>query len=467
MHWKVKQVLISPVVQCLLLVVLILLFSHHQPGGANDGSRMALIESLLNRGEVWIENSVYFNRFDTVYVDGHFYSDKPPLLSLYSAALLFPFRFLISQVTRENSPLPYFFIVVTSSGFAFLGLWVLMIKAHRALGISADRGHWAAYGMLFGSAVLPYAFTYNPHILGAFFMFCVLVLLLKYREHAGSIPIFAGALTGLSWLVHPFAATFVAFSSGLYFLRKRWTDAARYGITLAVIVLMGLGMHQWLYGTAKPFYFEPGAYLYGKTSMTKESPWIRNPVIPGLTEEKIIERFRELNLPDSKLEESVKVFREHKARVRNPFLFLYHKMIGYDFLIINPLVFFCLLRIIQSVFTKGFSYRGELLWVLGVVVFLYGGTLLLRTEPGSSFGNLYLIACLPSIFLGASLGLSPREMPLFKKLFWVSFCLMLPGVLSPWEIPHPLFIKTGFVLTALLNLGLLLRFGLAWRRNLS
>jgi hypothetical protein len=436
----------------LLILLSILLFSHHHPGGANDASRMAFIESMLNRGETWIDNSFYMDPTDRVYVNGHFYSDKPPLMALYSAAMLFPFNLFLEFSPGAAAPFFYYLAVVTSAGFALLGILFLMTRLHRNMGVSSQVAGWCIAGTLLGTALLPFAFTYNTHVVVALLMFSVLTLLFRYRENrARHVQVYAGLLTGISWLVHPFAASFMALSTTGYFLSKSFASCMRYGMVLLMVIGLGMGLNQWLYGSFTPYYFTPELSMYGKTKISKQSSWINNPVIPGLTAERIEKRLRQLNFSEEKITESLGKFYAHQKEIKNPFKFMYHKFIAYDYLTFNPLVFFCLILLIRSLFLRGTPYRPEVVWILASVILVYAGSIYLRAEPGTSFGNRYLIVLLPMILSGASLVLNQeKDLPVFKFMFGISLGMMLPGVLGPWENPNPFFIKINFILSALI-----------------
>jgi hypothetical protein len=62
------------------------LFTHSHAGSANDRSRVATIESLVQRG-TWIIDESPFSTIDRIYVDGHFYSDKLPLLTFIGSGV--------------------------------------------------------------------------------------------------------------------------------------------------------------------------------------------------------------------------------------------------------------------------------------------------------------------------------------------------------------------------------------------
>jgi len=437
------------------IVIFIILLSHHEPGGANDGSRLALIESLLSRGVSWTEDSPYFNTVDMVYFNGHFYSDKPPLLPLYSAFMIFPVHLWIKFDTAIARSILYYLVVLTSSGFSLVLLCTLFKKVHAMFAIPSVQAKWSLYGLLLGTCLLPYAGTYNTPIVEATLIFAVFVSLLAYnRTRRSRYSVFSGLLLGLGWLVHPFSGTVFAISTGLYFLRSRISDFFRY---MACVVFLTIGMtvilHQGLYSTYKPFYFTPESYLY------KGSLWLKHPVIPGLTRDKIVHRFHDLNLPDHKLKQTLTAFEDYKKSVGNPLSFMYHKLIGYDYLVLNPLVIFSLFLMCRGMFRKDFRLRWEFLWLFVGLAGLYSGLTIFRIEPGNCFGNIYLVLILPLVIFGASLVSDGMEhLPLFKLLFWVSFAMVLPGTLQPWQVPPAVFIKTNFLLSTGLVLGMCVYF---------
>jgi 4-amino-4-deoxy-L-arabinose transferase-like glycosyltransferase len=61
-------------------------FTHSHAVSANDCSRMAAIESLVERG-TWVIDESSFHTVDRIFVNGHFYSDKPPVLTSIAAGV--------------------------------------------------------------------------------------------------------------------------------------------------------------------------------------------------------------------------------------------------------------------------------------------------------------------------------------------------------------------------------------------
>ena len=54
---------------------------------ANTGSRYATIESLVDYGTYWIDQSRYVGTIDKYQADGHYISSKPPMLPTLGAGV--------------------------------------------------------------------------------------------------------------------------------------------------------------------------------------------------------------------------------------------------------------------------------------------------------------------------------------------------------------------------------------------
>lgn len=69
---------------------------------ANDASRIATIESLVERGTLKIDDSNFIFSGDKAYINGHFYSDKSPLVSLIGAAIYYPLHKLGLNFVKDS-----------------------------------------------------------------------------------------------------------------------------------------------------------------------------------------------------------------------------------------------------------------------------------------------------------------------------------------------------------------------------
>jgi hypothetical protein len=117
----------------------------------NDGSRLASVESLVDRGTWIIDDSIFVKpqprnttnpyslaissspvetgTLDKVFVHGHFYSDKPPVSSLYLAGVYWLAKKLTHLDAVKDPHVFIYLMTLASSGFAYvisvLCLWLI------------------------------------------------------------------------------------------------------------------------------------------------------------------------------------------------------------------------------------------------------------------------------------------------------------------------------------------------------
>jgi hypothetical protein len=447
---------------------IVILFFWTPPERVNPASRLSLVESLLSRGTAATEGSPFFNRVDMVFVDGHFYSDKPPLLALYSTAVLLPFHKLVG-FDRPGRQVLYLLVVLTSSGLALVVMFLLLRALRCRLALSQLSMKWLAVAALGATCVLPFGRTYNDHIIEASLIFGVFVLLLRFRDSPSLLlPLAVGGLIGVTGLLHPLTGFVFLATTALYFLTAGRGAAMRlratvYFLTAASVTgLAGTGVHQLVYDTPIPFYFSPETYLWTDGPADSESAWMQDPAPPGLTAELITERFAELGIPDEELEQTLASFTEYRQSVRNPLTFASRRFFTYDQLSLDPLIMFCLFLMVANLARKGFSHRPEWMWVLLGLVGMYAATTWLRAVPGASFGNRHLLPILPVIVLCGAAGLtSVADHGLFKGLTLLSLAMMIPGMAGPWTTPWVPFLTLNLAVSGAALLCIAWYFGSA------
>lgn len=432
----------------------------------NPASRLALIDSLLSRGTPATEDSRFFNRLDMVFDDGHFYSDKPPLLALYSTAVIAPVH---GPLTFDRDPagkILYWLIVASASGLALL----ILVLATRSIHTGAHGRvpwPWLAAGVVAGTCVLPFARTYNDHIMEAAALLVVFALLRGGAESPGMRrPVAVGVLIGLAWLLHPLVGSVTAVTTGFYYLLRGGGGGLGRRILLASVfsagtlgtIALGTAVHVGLYDRAVPFYFTPELYLWTDGPGEAESHWLSEPTVPGLTTERITARFEDLGLSDERLDDTLFLFEAHSESVRNPVRFALQRLFRYGQLTFNPLVLFCLLLAAASVRRKeAGTYRAETLWALISVAGLVIASIGLRAVPGGSFGDRHLLPAVPLLVVAGGLAAATvREAGLFRALALLSMAIVVPGALAPWVTPGDTFLGVNLGITSLALLGAVL-----------
>ena len=460
---------------------IVALFFYTPITSVNPASRLALIESLLSRGTPTTEASPFFNRLDMVEYRGDFFSDKPPLLALYSTVVLAPVHGPLDFDDGPAGKILYWIVVASASGLALLILTLVTRSMRRSAAAGISWG-WLAAAAVAGTCVLPFARTYNDHVVEAAILLAVFMLLRRRGSAAEQVRVLAvGALIGAAWLVHPLVGSVSALSTGIYYLARR--DGGTIARRLAVgavflagatsVIALGTAVHVALYDRAAPFYFSPELYLWTGGPGGVESHWLSEPTTPGLTADKIVDRFEALRLPDDRLQETLTLHAAHQESVRNPLRFAAERYFRYGQLTFAPLVLFCLFLTAAAVLGRKDPHRDEILWVLLSVAGLFLASVMLRAVPGGSFGDRHLLPVAPLLVVAGGLTVtSAREESLFRALTLVSAAIMLPGAMAPWVTPGNTFLAVNLGLSAaavgtavlIRNGGETARLGAAWSR---
>jgi hypothetical protein len=464
----------------LLVRTLIVLFFFWSPiESVNPASRLATIDSIRARGTVATEGSWFFNTVDMVYVDGHFYSDKPPLLSLYSAALIRPIHKIVTFADPGWRFL-YFLVVLTGSGVSLLAIFLLLRTLRRRFPERSPTLGWLFAAVVGATCLLPFARTYNDHIVEAALILGVFALLIQYRATAAPwVAPVAGLLIGTIGLLHPLPGVVFGGLTLLYFgaapaLHSRQTRhlggvaptavarstagaAGSFAVAAVAVAAAGIVIHNTVYGTPIPFYFSPELYYWAGVPGFPDSAWLVDPSTPGLTAGRLTERFAALAIPDSTLTETLSLHAAYQESVRNPFTFAASRFFEYDQLTLNPLVVFCLFLGVAAALRADFEYRLEWMWALLGMLGLLAATVYLRAVPGGSFGDRMLLPALPIVVCtGAFALMSPGRRYVFRTLVLVGVAMMLPGAVGPWTRPATRFLTLSLVV------GLMSVAGIVW-----
>ena len=173
-----------PRTRLLILLVLIALGATHcAPMTWNDESRMATVQSLVESGSFVIDQTDFARTGDKVFINGHFYSDKPPMPAVLGAAVYFPLYHLGLRL-HEGPSLPYFLItLLTVSLFWILGT-LAFFASLRFTGMDPERRLLAALALGFGSIYFSWSTTFNNHELAAGFLGIGFFFLLRARYEA-------------------------------------------------------------------------------------------------------------------------------------------------------------------------------------------------------------------------------------------------------------------------------------------
>jgi hypothetical protein len=449
---------------------IVILFFYSPIESVNPASRLAVIDSILARGTVATDDSPFFNTLDMVYVDGHFYSNKPPLLSFYSTAVVAPLHQIVT-FTDPAWKILYFVIVLTSSGFALLAILLLLKALRKRLGEHTLSLRWLFGAVVGATCLLPFARTYNDHIVEAAVVLGIFALLIRFRDdRAAWIPPLVGVLLGIVAVMHPLPGIVFGGTTLLYFvvaslprapageatdLQARPAPVIGFILTAVVVAGAGVLLHYLLYGSPLSFYFTPELQLWAGVPGFADSYWLTDPSMPGLRADRIVSRFAELGIPDSRTEETLALLGVYQKGVRNPLSYASRQYFQYGQLSLTPLVVYCTVLGIRALRRPHWKYRLEWAWAILGVVGLYAAAVYLRAVPGGSFGNRLLLPALPlAVCAGAFTLSTAAERYVFKALVLVGVAMMAPGMIGPWTTPGASFLWFNLGINAICLAGI-------------
>ncbi len=192
---------------------------------ANDGSRLAAVESLVDHHTLAIDESVFVKvpppnaprrrqpypfvnlengTIDKLKVGDHFYSDKPYTLSLYLAGWYWVLQQTIGLEPRERVDLFCWWMTLLSSGVAYVVAVWCVYRMGRTVGLATSRQLLLAGSFGLCTVALPYAQHVNSHIV-LLALAAALIGLLARTSQGKTAPCWSvfglGTLAGLGYAI--------------------------------------------------------------------------------------------------------------------------------------------------------------------------------------------------------------------------------------------------------------------------
>ena len=266
------------------------LLPHTHIDSWNEFSRLAAVEALVERG-TWIIDDTALSQStgDKVFLNGHFYSDKPPTLTFIASgvyAVLHHGLGLTFDATECDPKavtcycfafqcprpfdLAYYLITLILVGLPSALMLAFFYRSTELFGLS---NIWALLltGVLgSGTLILPYSLVLNNHVPAAVCLFVGLYALIHARSSSVSARwlALAGSITSLGvsfeFNVAPFLIL-VFIVAWWHHRRRAWPFIA--GAVWPVLLTMALDW--WMLGSILPPQLFPGGYNYpGSTLYT-------------------------------------------------------------------------------------------------------------------------------------------------------------------------------------------------------
>jgi hypothetical protein len=262
-------------------------------GGWNDASRLATVESLLDRGTLAIDDSIFvrvpasgikpyspdradlllIGTYDKLFVNGRYYSDKPLFAGVMMAALYRPLEWLGAPAPAERPDVFIRLMTIFTCGLGYAVATGCLWMIGRRVGLAPAR----RLGWLAAFALCTYAPTYTQHVnsgamqLG---LLAVMALLLTRDHRWGTWNLVAlGTLAGIAFNLD--------FGSGpplvgctfalVWWQTRRLKPVATFSLGVLPWVAAGIGINDFVGGVWKPLNMYPEHFLYPGSPFTQEN----------------------------------------------------------------------------------------------------------------------------------------------------------------------------------------------------
>jgi hypothetical protein len=401
--------------------VLLAVMTHDKPDSFNELSRLAAVESLVERGTWAITDSDKTVKMDDkAFWKGEFYSDKTPIFTVMTAVpYYFFYNFMGAEIGRGScsgdAPICSYWwfsnLMVVIPASAMLALFYYV---GRQLGVNTFIALMFTVALGLGTMILPFGIVYNSHVPAAAYLFIGFVGLItpglsdQNRRIALGISGFFAGLTFATDLPSLFLMAALCFVALVRYRRQFLWFAGGMFVPLLLTAILNYQMHQ----SIIPIYFRPGVYTW------EGSPWID--AMAG----------------------------RNRPEVRDWWLRVFRATVGdHGMLVTWPVMLFPIAGLLRQAFHKGASYQLEAVVTLGAIgLHLAGFLFAIDGFGGRAYGIRYLISFFPLLFFFAYF-ISPVRYSVPKRGgYWLSFALTLTlscastfeGAAQPWGKWHPI-----------------------------
>ncbi len=260
------------------------LFIHTRAYSSNDASRMATIESLVERS-TWAIDDSPFATVDRIKVGDHFYSDKPPILSFLGAGFYSILRHSFNLILQpwgcapERMPTWCLAVLETNEAdWAYFAITFVLVSLPTTLMLVliyrlARRYAFSQWGSLLfvivlglGTALFPYSTVLNNHVPAAASMLVAFYLLMTSERPSRARLAIAGLAAALAVTIDPSTVLFAA-ALAVYIATRYRSDVI--GFALGGIVPIGVTIildYQILGSPVLP-YMVPQGYAYAGSKL--------------------------------------------------------------------------------------------------------------------------------------------------------------------------------------------------------
>jgi hypothetical protein len=244
-------------------------------------SRMATVQTLVEQGTFVIDRTVFNNTGDKIFVNGHFYSDKTPILSVAAAGAYAVLRNVFGLALDPEFCLPdddplacrafgdgephltamYWLTLIligVPSALLVALFWRELIK--RGVGGLAATGLAVLLGI--ASPIAPYSIVFAGHIPAALCLFMGFILLTRPATRTGLF--WAGLWIGLAANID-LLLTLLVVAFGIWVFAARRSFIAPFVVGVVIPYALTSAINYAAVGSIIPMYLDPRAYDFPGT----------------------------------------------------------------------------------------------------------------------------------------------------------------------------------------------------------
>ena len=407
-NWKFK--INSKFIVLVFILLAYLLLTKTEFISGNEKSRYATIESLVERSTFVIDNSTFIDTNDKALINGHFYSDKPALLSIIGAGVYFVLYNIFGLSLKSNMNLVVLIINFLLVSLPTIVTLYLFYKILAYLKIREKYQHILVLSLGLATLALPYALVFGNHIASANLSFFAFYLIAKNKFIKLKKFEFClvGLFLGLSFAIDIvsggiFLAAFSVYN--IFNLFKSQKDKLLFyffGALLPIILYAYLSIS--ISGDLLPASMHPEFWDYPGSTFSKEN-------LTG--------------------------FAAHDS-LKSLLIYAFHELIGYRGLFsYTPLLLLPLYFLIKSSINKKHQFSKEALMIIvSIIIIISFYTFTDKEFGGYSYGMRYFVAFTPLLFFFTAFyfkgDISRKKMKLYFILAFASLFIALVGAYNPW-----------------------------------
>ena len=385
----------------LIIVLVSLVTINPQINGWNEASRMALTQSLVENHSFSIEKSTFIETGDKVFIDGHFYSDKPPLPAMLAAVVYWPLYQLGIKLDYGWN-LAYYLILLFTVKLLWVGGVLSFYKTLNYFSRDKSLRLWYALIFAFSSLGLTWSATFSSAGMATSVLSIGLMFYFIFAKKGGnSNALLSGLFFGLATAFDAVMGIFFLCFAVLIFLKDR-----RSILPFLLGVSLPLGVHLTInYSFARtflPVQFHPQYFLY------EGSVWHQ-----GM----------------------------HMSSIPAALSYGFWSLFGVrGFLWYNPLLFLLIPALIRRMKQGVDNNRESRAIGVAVLMLFIVYALFTQNYGGWGYSIRYLVSVLPFfyIYLGDIHGRlqTQSQRRLFQSLVALSTLLAIVGLINPWSNPE-------------------------------